>query len=102
MMMMIMMISEGTLYDKEDQQLCQYTMEDSMLVNSMMMLMVNVMVTPTQSSRSMQWFNLISKKSIAIDNQSASVLSAGSARVKTGGDRKHYEGCSGFQIFKSS
>ena len=73
-----------------------------MLVISMVMLMVNMMIAPTQSSRSMQWFNLISKKSIANDNQSASVLSAGSARVKTGGDQKHSEGCSGVQISKMS
>ena len=66
------------------------------------MLMVNVMIAPTQSSRSMQWFNLIRGKSIGNDKRSASVLSAGSVRVKTGGDRRHSEGCSGFQIFKMS
>ena len=71
-----------------------------MLMISMVILMVNVMIAPTQSSRPMQWFNFTSGKSIGFDKRSASVLSAGSARVKTGGDRRHSEGCSGVQTFE--
>ena len=78
-------------------------MEDGTLVISMMMLMVNVMIAPTQPSRSMQYGStLYGRKSIGNDKRSASVSSPGSVRVKTGGDQRHSEGCSGFQIFKMS